>query len=170
MRRLTEANDRRIAVKCHRIIAATAILPDCGAKYSKVMGIDKGPTVVVVEYDPEWPRRFDDLRARIWPALAGVADRIEHVGSTSVPGLKAKPIIDMTIVVRQRADVPPVIERLATLGYHHLGNLDIEDLEAFARPAGLPRHRLYVCPDGTIGIVNQLAVRDYLRAHPDAAL
>ena len=82
------------------------------------MGMHKGgPTVVVVEYDPEWPRRFDDLRVRIWPAVAGVADRIEHVGSTSVPGLKAKPIIDMTIVVRQRADVPPVIDRLATLGY-----------------------------------------------------
>jgi GrpB-like predicted nucleotidyltransferase (UPF0157 family) len=134
------------------------------------MGIDKAsPTVVVVEYDPEWPRRFDDLRARIWPAVAHVADRIEHVGSTSVPGLKAKPIIDMTIVVRQRTDVPPVIERLATIGYHHLGNLDIEDREAFAQPAGLPRHHLYVCPQGTIGIVNQLAVRDYLRGHPDVA-
>jgi GrpB-like predicted nucleotidyltransferase (UPF0157 family) len=127
------------------------------------------PTVVVVEYDLEWPRRFDDLRARIWPAVAGVADRIEHVGSTSVPGLKAKPIIDMTIVVRRRADVVPAIDCLATLGYRHLGNLDIEDREAFQHPAGLPRHHLYVCPEGTIGIVNQLAVRDYLRAHPDVA-
>jgi GrpB-like predicted nucleotidyltransferase (UPF0157 family) len=127
------------------------------------------PTVVVVDYDPEWPRRYEDLRARIWPALAGVADRIEHVGSTSVPGLAAKPIIDMTIVVRQRADVPPVIDRLATLGYRHLGTLDIDDREAFEHPAGLPRHHLYLCPEGTIGIVNQLAVRDYLRAHPDVA-
>jgi GrpB-like predicted nucleotidyltransferase (UPF0157 family) len=127
------------------------------------------PTVVVIEYDPEWPRRFEDLRARIWPAVAGVADRIEHVGSTSVPGLAAKPIIDMTIVVRRQADVPPAIDRLATLGYRHLGNLDIEDREAFEHPAGLPRHHLYVCPEGTIGIVNQLAVRDYLRADPDVA-
>jgi GrpB-like predicted nucleotidyltransferase (UPF0157 family) len=127
------------------------------------------PTVVVLEYDPEWPRRFEDLSARIWPAVAGVADRIEHVGSTSVPGLAAKPIIDMTIVVRQRADVPPAIDRLATLGYRHRGNLDIEDREAFEHPAGLPRHHLYVCLEGTIGIVNQLAVRDYLRADPDVA-
>jgi GrpB-like predicted nucleotidyltransferase (UPF0157 family) len=127
------------------------------------------PSVVVVAYDPEWPRRFEQLRARIWPAVAGVADRIEHVGSTSVPGLAAKPVIDMTIVVPLRADVPPVIDRLATLGYRHLGNLDIEDREAFEHPAGLPPHHLYVCPEGTIGIVNQLAVRDYLRAYPDVA-
>ena len=127
------------------------------------------PTVIVVEYDPEWPRRFEDLCARIWPAVADVADRIEHVGSTSVPGLAAKPIIDMTIVLRRRADVPPAIGRLATLGYRHLGNLDIEDREAFEQPAGLPRHHLYVCAEGTIGIVNQLAVRDSLRADPDVA-
>jgi GrpB-like predicted nucleotidyltransferase (UPF0157 family) len=127
------------------------------------------PTVVVVAYDPEWPRRFEELRARIWPAVADVAHRIEHVGSTSVPGLVAKPIIDMTIVVRRRADVPAAIGRLAPLGYRHLGNLDIEDREAFEQPPGLPRHHLYVCPEGTIGIVNQLAVRDYLRRHRDVA-
>ena len=127
------------------------------------------PTVIVVDYDPEWPRRFDDLRARIWPAVAGLADRIEHVGSTAVPGLKAKPIIDMTIVVPQRADVPPAIGRLAAVGYRHRGNLDIEDREAFDHPPDLPRHHLYLCPEGTIGIVNQLAVRNYLRAHPNVA-
>jgi len=127
------------------------------------------PRVVVVEYDYEWPRRFEDLRAWIWPVVADVADRIEHVGSTSVPGLAAKPIIDMTVVVRQRADVPPTIHRLASLGYRHLGNLDIEDREAFEHADGLPRHHLYVCPEGTIGIVNQLAVRNFLRANPDVA-
>jgi len=125
-------------------------------------------TVVVVDYDEEWPRRFEDLRARIWPVVADVAIRIEHVGSTSVPGLAAKPIIDMTVVVTERGDVVPTIERLATLGYRHLGNLGIEGREAFDHPAHLARHHLYVCPEGSIGIVNQLAVRDYLRAHPDA--
>ena len=127
------------------------------------------PTVVVVDYDEEWPRRFDELRRLIWPVVAEVALRIEHVGSTSVPGLAAKPIVDMTVVVARRSDVPPAIERLATLGYRHLGNLDIEDREAFDHRADLPRHNLYVCPEGTIGVVNQVAVRDYLRAHPEAA-
>ena len=101
--------------------------------------------------------------------MADVALRIEHVGSTSVPGLAAKPIIDMTAVVPSRKEVPLAIERLATLGYTHLGNLDIEDREAFSNPPGLPAHNLYVCPVGTIGVVNQVAVRDYLRTHPDVA-
>ena len=78
---------------------------------------------VVVDYDEEWPRRFEKLRARIWPVVPDVAIRIEHVGSTSVPGLAAKPIIDMTVVVGGRTDVPLTITRLATLGYRHRGNL-----------------------------------------------
>lgn len=126
-------------------------------------------TVVVVEYDAEWPRRFEELRARVWPVVAEVADRIEHVGSTSVPGLAAKPIIDMTIVVAARGEVPLAIERLATLGYRHRGNLGIEDREAFDNPADLPTHNLYVCPEGTIGLVNQVTVRDSLRADADAS-
>lgn len=125
--------------------------------------------VVVVEYDPEWPARFERLRDRIWPAVADIALRIEHVGSTSVPGLAAKPVIDMTVVVAGRADVATAIEGLARLGYRHRGTLGIEDRDAFDHPADLPRHNLYVCPEGTIGVVNQIAVRDYLRAHPDVA-
>jgi len=65
--------------------------------------------------------------------------------------------------------VPVTIKRLATLGYRHRGNLGIEDREAFDHRPDLPQHNLYLCPEGTIGVVNQLAVRDYLRAHPDAA-
>ena len=126
-------------------------------------------TIVVVDYDAEWPRRFEEVRARVWPAVLDVADRIEHVGSTSVPGLAAKPIIDMTVVVSTRGDVPPVIERLARLRYRHRGNLCVDDREAFDNPADLPKHNLYVCPEGTIGIVNQVAVRDFLRANADAA-
>jgi GrpB-like predicted nucleotidyltransferase (UPF0157 family) len=126
-------------------------------------------SVVVVDYQEAWPAQFEVLRARVWLAVSGLALGIEHVGSTAVPGLAAKPIIDMSVVVRDRSAVPPVIERLATIGYVHRGNLGIEDRDAFDHPPELPRHNLYVCPRGTIGIVNQLAVRDYLRLHPDAA-
>jgi GrpB-like predicted nucleotidyltransferase (UPF0157 family) len=126
-------------------------------------------TVIVEDYDPAWPRDFEVLRQRIWPSLADVALRIEHVGSTSVEGLAAKPIIDMTIVVRSRDDVPNTIERLAALGYVHRGNLGIDDREAFDHPTELRRHNLYVCPEGTIGVVNQIAVRDYLRANREVA-
>jgi GrpB-like predicted nucleotidyltransferase (UPF0157 family) len=126
-------------------------------------------TVVVVDYDDEWPRRFEELRARLWPVVADAAVRVEHVGSTSVPGLAAKPIIDITVAVAERGQVALIIKRLATLGYRHRGNLGIDDREAFDHGTGLPQHNLYVCPEGTIGLVNQLAVREYLRAHPDAA-
>jgi GrpB-like predicted nucleotidyltransferase (UPF0157 family) len=126
-------------------------------------------TVIVEDYDPAWARDFEMLRQRIWPEVADVALRIEHVGSTSVPGLAAKPIIDMSIVVASRNDVPKTIERLAPLGYVHRGTLGIDDREAFDHPADLRRHNLYVCPAETIGIVNQIAVRDYLRAHPEVA-
>ena len=129
----------------------------------------KSERVVVVDYDAAWPGRFEALRGRIWPALVDIALRVEHVGSTAVPGLAAKPIIDMTVVVAQRSDVPAVIERMATLGYRHQGTLGIEDRDAFAHGPDLPRHNLYVCPEGTIGVVNQVTFRDYLRAQPEAA-
>jgi GrpB-like predicted nucleotidyltransferase (UPF0157 family) len=94
---------------------------------------------------------------------------IEHVGSTSVPGLAAKPIIDMSIIVAGDVEVRAAIERLAPLGYVHRGILGVEGREAFDSPAGWPSHNMYVCPRGSLGLVNQLAVRDYLRAHVDTA-
>lgn len=126
-------------------------------------------SIEVVDYDPAWPDRFERLRSYVWPAIEDVALSIEHVGSTSVPGLAAKPIIDMTVVVKSRADVPRAIARLATLGYVHRGDLGIKGREAFHAPAGLPAHHLYVCPAGALALRNHIAVRDYLRAHPDAA-
>jgi GrpB-like predicted nucleotidyltransferase (UPF0157 family)/streptomycin 6-kinase len=126
--------------------------------------------IFVEDYNPTWPAVFDRLRARVWTAVEDIALSVEHVGSTSVPGLAAKPIIDMSIVVRDRADVPLVAARLAPLGYVHHGDLGIEDRDAFDSPPDLPPHHLYACPRGGLGIVNQLAVRDYLRAHPEAAI
>src|SRR5207244_7814251 len=121
-------------------------------------------------YDRVWTGLFELLRARILPAVADEALGIEHVGSTAVPGLAAKPIIDSTVVVPSRPHVTVTIDRLATLGYRHRGNLGIEDREAFDHAEGLPAHNLYVCPQETLGVINQLAVRDHLRAHPEKAL
>jgi GrpB-like predicted nucleotidyltransferase (UPF0157 family) len=123
----------------------------------------------VVAYDPTWPQLFERLKAPIWEAVQGIAESVEHVGSTSVPGLAAKPIIDMDIVVAKRADVPLVIERLARLGYVHVGDLGIEDREAFQNPHDSPRHHLYVCVRGAMALENHLKVRDYLRSHPEEA-
>lgn len=125
--------------------------------------------IVVVDHDPEWSRRFEALRARIWPHVRDVARAVEHVGSTSVPGLAAKPVVDLTIVSLSEADVAVTIQRLAGLGYSHLGDLGIPGREAFRAPEELPRHHLYVCPPDNLGLRNHLAVRDHLRAHPETA-
>jgi GrpB-like predicted nucleotidyltransferase (UPF0157 family) len=126
-------------------------------------------TIIVTEYDPGWPAAFEALRARAAGVLGELAVAIEHVGSTSVPGLAAKPIIDIDVVVRSPDEIPAAIEALATIGYSHLGDLGIAGREAFRQPPGPPEHHLYVCPLGGRELPRHLAFRDYLRAHPEAA-
>lgn len=89
--------------------------------------------VVVVDYNPQWARDFESLRAWIWPAVADFAVSIEHIGSTSVPGLAAKPVLDIDIVVRSQEGVLMAIERLPALGYSYRGNLGIEGRDAISR-------------------------------------
>lgn len=126
-------------------------------------------TVTVVDYDPAWPARFEELRASVWPVVADLAVTIEHVGSTSVPGLAAKPVIDLDVVVRSRADMPTAVGRLTTLGYEHLGDLGIAGREALRPPEGTPAHNLYVCRHDSPSLANHLALRDHLRDHPERA-
>ena len=125
-------------------------------------------TIVVADYDPRWPAFFAQIRDHVWPAVRDFATAIEHVGSTAVPGLAAKPIIDVDLIIPSGEALPQVVERLEALGYTHLGNLGIPGRDAFRATNDLPRHNLYVCPQGSIGLRNHLAVRDYLRAHPEA--
>jgi GrpB-like predicted nucleotidyltransferase (UPF0157 family) len=127
------------------------------------------PAVVVVEYDPAWPDRFEAIRSRVAPAFDGIAVAIEHVGSTAVPGLAAKPVIDIDVVVADPAAIPEAIRRLTGLGYTHLGDMGVRGREAFRRPPDTERHNLYVCIAGGEGLRNHLALRDHLRSHPDAA-
>jgi GrpB-like predicted nucleotidyltransferase (UPF0157 family) len=121
--------------------------------------------VQVVDYDPDWPRIFSQLKDQIWPSLRYVALAIEHVGSTSVPGLAAKPVIDIDIVIASRTDLPLLIQRLGALGYQHRGNLGIEDRDAFRAPENQPAQHLYVCVENSLALQNHIAVRDYLRTH-----
>jgi GrpB-like predicted nucleotidyltransferase (UPF0157 family) len=126
-------------------------------------------TIIVVDYDPAWPEIFQQLLSKVWPLVSDFALSVEHVGSTAVPGLAAKPIIDLSIVVSSEAEVQLAIERLATIGYLHRGNLGVEGREAFQSPAESPAHHLYVCLQGSPGLQNHLAVRDYLRVHRKTA-
>jgi GrpB-like predicted nucleotidyltransferase (UPF0157 family) len=124
--------------------------------------------VMVEEYNPEWSKTFESLKDRILPLLIGVSTTIEHVGSTSVEGLAAKPVIDMDIVVDDKAHSKEAIARLKALGYVHVGDYGIPGREAFKRPFGTLPHNLYVCLKSSLSLKNHLLLRDYLRAHNDA--
>lgn len=137
----------------------------------------KKRTIVVVDYDPKWQAEFEALKAVLLTVLDGHILAIEHVGSTSIIGLKAKPIIDLDVIIDAKGQkLPYVIQQLATLGYQHVGDLGITGREAFKRTdEKTPKdgsaktwmaHHLYVCPEGSIGLNNHLKFRDYLRAHP----
>jgi len=126
--------------------------------------------ITVVDYDPAWPAIFERLHLRIADALGSLAVRIEHMGSTSVPGLAAKPIIDIDTVIRVASDLPAAIERLEAIGYSHRGEIKggPPGCEAFDRPPDDPVHHLFVCPLGSDQFLKHLAFRDYLRTHPEA--
>lgn len=128
--------------------------------------------VVICDYDPAWPERYERLRAPVAEAVGEYAADIQHIGGTSVPGLAAKPTIDINILLRSAGDLPAAIERLARLGYVHEGDLGIIGREAFATPPGyaVHDHHLYVCAPDWGGYGDQIAFRDYLREHPRAAL
>jgi GrpB-like predicted nucleotidyltransferase (UPF0157 family) len=129
------------------------------------------PVVIeVVEYDPGWPQRFERLRGEYAEAMAAAGvpvAAIEHVGSTSVPGLAAKPVIDCDIIVAPE-DVTGAARVLTGLGFRPLGELGIPLRWAFKEPARLARTNTYVVVAGSLSLRNHLAVRDTLRA--DAGL
>ncbi|KAF0196064.1 MAG: hypothetical protein FD169_1130 [Bacillota bacterium] len=124
--------------------------------------------VIIVDYDPAWPGLFNTLKSSVEMSLGEVALSIEHVGSTSVPGLAAKPIIDMDVIVRAE-DLGKATALLANIGYVHDGDGGIPGRERFRPPTGLPKHHLYVCAADNPELKHHLQFRDYLRAHPDAA-
>jgi len=126
--------------------------------------------IIVVDYDPNWPTIFESLRQRIAGVLGDMAAAIEHVGSTAVPNLPAKPIIDLDVLLASETMLPAAIERLASIGYVHRGDLGVPEREAFyAPPANDPPHHLYVCPPQSAEFRRHVAFRDYLRAHPREA-
>ena len=124
-------------------------------------------TIIVTDYDEAWPQSFAQIRAYLWPAVQDLASTIEHVGSTAVPGLAAKPIIDIDIVIPAATPIGEMVKRLEPLGYEHRGDLGIAGRDAFRQQNALPTHHLYVCPTGSVGLQNHLIVRDYLRTHPE---
>ncbi len=120
--------------------------------------------IVIADYDPNWPIQFKQLKAPIAEAMGDLAVAIEHVGSTSVPGLAAKPIIDLDVAVPDELDVPEGIRRLAAIGYVHRGDLGIKGREAFDTPPTTIRHHPYLVAVNGREFKRHITFRDRLRA------
>jgi GrpB-like predicted nucleotidyltransferase (UPF0157 family) len=126
--------------------------------------------VRIVDHDPAWPAQADAELRRIKQALGAVAVRLEHVGSTAVRGLAAKPILDLQLSVDVLEPRERYVEPLERLGYVFVPAPESPDHHFFARPPERPRtHHLHVCAAASDHEVRHIAVRDFLRAHPDEA-
>jgi len=124
----------------------------------------------IVPYDPRWPGEFEAERGRVDAALGSLALRVEHNGSTAVPGLAAKPIIDIQISVARLHPIDAYAGPLASLGYVHVCHEDDARCPFFHRPRDWPHtHHVHVVEAGGPEERRTLAFRDYLRAHPAAA-
>ena len=126
--------------------------------------------VIVVPYDKAWKSAFEEIKKEIERVIGDLIIRIEHVGSTSVEGLSAKPIIDIDVVIKDYSVFATVVQKLETIGYIHEGDLGIKDREAFkyTDKPHLMMHHLYVCPQYSEELHRHITFRDFLRSNPEA--
>lgn len=135
---------------------------------------------VVVPYDPHWPVLFEEERARITSAVGHIVAGVHHVGSTSIPGMTAKPILDIAVLLREFEDGERCIELLENIGYIHKGLGDDIPGDRFflkghppqGRCAGgeeVRTHILHVYTLDSPIVRDHFAFRDYLIAHPEVA-
>jgi GrpB-like predicted nucleotidyltransferase (UPF0157 family) len=121
---------------------------------------------LVEKYNPEWPLWFEEIKSFLGEGVAKACLSIEHVGSTSIPGMTAKPIIDIIIVIE-----PGRWEEMKSLleerGYYYRGEQGIKDRQVFRLidETHLPLHHLYVCPKDNQELKQETAFRDYMKKH-----
>jgi GrpB-like predicted nucleotidyltransferase (UPF0157 family) len=140
-------------------------------------------SIYLVDYDLRWPQMFEDERIRILGAIGEWVADVQHVGSTSIPGIAAKPIIDIAVHLHSLVDalkcITPLVEGLE---YECLGEFGIQDRIYFRKPTATPlpgqsarhdragrTHQIHMYPLGHDQYAKQITFRDYLRAHPNAA-
>lgn len=133
--------------------------------------------IVIENYNPEWKQIFHKLSDVLLQEVDEYIEAIEHVGSTAIKDLSAKPIVDLDLILKDERYFPFVVERLERLGYIHEGTKGIEGREAFARKdpyvpwdeksTSWMTHHLYVCSKNSPALAEHLAFRDYLREHPE---
>ena len=126
--------------------------------------------VVVLPYDRTWKSDFEEIKREIEGAVGDLMIGIEHVGSTSVEGMSAKPIIDIDVIIQDYAAFDAVVRGLEAIGYIHEGDLGIKDREAFkyANKPHLRQHHLYVCPQQSEELHRHITFRDFLASNPES--
>jgi GrpB-like predicted nucleotidyltransferase (UPF0157 family) len=133
-------------------------------------GFGRTYPIEIAPYDEAWPDRFAREAERIGEALGQLAVRIDHVGSTAVPGLAAKPVIDIQVSVPSLELVDAYRAPLEGLGYGYRHDPDNAEHEYFFRDEGGVRaYQIHVCPNGSGWERSHLAFRDHLRTHPEDA-
>lgn len=135
--------------------------------------------IIIEDYSPTWALTFEELKSAYLTRLGNLIVDVQHVGSTAVYGLAAKPIIDIDLILHEESAFDDLIEKLALLGYEHMGTQGISDRAAFQRRSdkvpydesrhAWPAHNLYVCPSGSISLKNHIVLRDFLRSNPEKA-
>ncbi|MEW4370097.1 GrpB family protein [Paenibacillus kandeliae] len=138
------------------------------------------PLIEVADYRPEWALQFRQIKELILQLNCPAILQVEHVGSTSVPGLAAKPILDIDLMIKDEAQLPEVSKALFTLGYIYEQLQLLPGREGYHRlDNAVPwcpgqqqwmKQHLYVCPQDSAELRNHLCFRDHLLQHPEAAL
>ncbi len=130
--------------------------------------------MVIVEYKKDWPQQFLKIKTELQKVFT-IPCQVQHVGSTSIPGMKAKPIIDIDVGLENWSDFEAVKKALAKIGYEHEGDKGITGREAFCRNGKVHNeildsidHHLYVCSIDNEEYMRHILFRDYLRAHAEA--
>ena len=126
--------------------------------------------VVVVPYDEAWKNAFEEIKTEIEAEIGDLIIGIEHVGSTSVEGMSAKPCIDIDVIIKDYSVFDEIVRKLGVIGYIHEVDLGIKDREAFkyADKPHLMLHHLYVCPRDSEELHRHIVFRDFLRENPEA--
>ena len=126
--------------------------------------------MLIEKYTSNWIQAFTDIRCEIEKGLTGLDYTIEHVGSTSVPNLDSKPIIDIDIIYSKQLSFETIKLRLETIGYYHNGNQGITDRDVFKRNLertneilDTVKHHLYVCPIDSKALERHMLSRNFLR-------
>ena len=127
--------------------------------------------VLVVPYDPQWPAAFARAEREVKAALGDNLLAIHHIGSTSIPGMHAKSVIDMLAVARDLQRVDACATRMREIGYEAMGEFEIEGRRYFRRDnaKGVRTEHVHAFAADSPHILRHLAFRDFLRAQPDLA-